>query len=262
MSQKPKDSGQRQGSGIGETVRTIVYALLIALVFRTAAFQPFSIPSGSMKPTLLEGDFLFVSKYAYGYSRHSIPFSLPLFEGRLFGRSPERGDIAVFKLPRDERTDYIKRLVGLPGDRIRLAEGVLHVNGQPVKLEDAGKFEELSKKRGAIRCLSSRREREGRICIKQLLVETLPEGLEHFVLNADSNQSPSDNTREFVVPEGHYFFLGDNRDNSVDSRFTSGVGFVPFENLVGRAEVIFLSSSGSAFAPWKWRIDRFFDRLT
>ncbi len=262
MSGQPKDGGGKRASGIGETVRTIVYALLIALVFRTMAFQPFSIPSGSMKPTLLEGDFLFVSKYAYGYSRHSIPFSPPLFEGRLFGRSPERGDIAVFKLPRDGRTDYIKRLVGLPGDRIRMAEGVLHVNGEPVQIEDAGEFEERPGQRGATRCLSTRRDREGRVCVKQLLVETLPEGVEHLILNADSNRSPGDNTREFVVPEGHYFFLGDNRDNSVDSRFASGVGFVPFENLVGRAEIIFLSSSGSAFAPWNWRLDRFFDRLT
>lgn len=256
-------SRSRRSSGFGETVRTIVVALLIALAFRTAAYQPFSIPSGSMKPTLLVGDFLFVSKFAYGYSRHSLPFSPPLFSGRLFADEPERGDIVVFKLPRDGRTDYIKRVVGLPGDRIRVTRGVLHINGEAVPQEDAGKFEERIAGGGSTRCLGIRLDGDGRICVNQRLRETLPEGSEHFTLNSDRNLSPrTDNTREYVVPEEHYFFLGDNRDNSVDSRFPSGVGFVPFDNLVGRAQIIFLSSNGSAFAPWKWRFGRFFTLLS
>ena len=253
----------RKKSSIAETIRTVVYALLIALVFRTLAYQPFSIPSGSMKPTLLEGDYLFVSKFAYGYSRNSIPFSPPILSGRLFGREPERGDIAVFKLPSDGRTDYIKRLIGLPGDEIQVLRGVVHINGQPVSQEIAGEFHEPFGSEGSTRCLRIDNSGSGQICANERLQETLPDGgPAYFTLNSNNNRAiGTDNTRPFAVPEGHYFFLGDNRDNSVDSRFSNGVGFVPAENLVGRAEVIFLSSKGGPLRFWNWRLSRIFDRI-
>lgn len=268
MSKQPALTA-RPRSSIGELIRTVVYALLIALVFRTLAFQPFSIPSGSMKPTLLQGDYLFVSKYAYGYSRHSMPYSPALFAGRLFGSEPERGDIVVFKLPRDGRTDYIKRLVGLPGDRIQLRRGILHVNDQPVERVPEEEFREVRSPGASIRCKRTRQSNEAgtsgppaTLCLNEQWRETLADGRSYLTLNSnDDSRSRSDNTGVFEVPPGHYFFLGDNRDNSVDSRFTGGVGFVPFENLVGRAEIIFLSSAGSAFAIWNWRLDRFFVRL-
>ncbi len=250
--------------GIGETIRTLLYALLIALAFRSALYQPFSIPSGSMKPTLLIGDYLFVSKYAYGYSRHSIPFSpgfLP--DGRLPDRQPERGDVIVFKLPKDGETDYIKRVVGMPGETIQLKEGVIHIDGEPVARERVGDFAEPLASRASLRC-----ERRGvdsggeRVCLKTVFLETLPGGRSYLTLNSnDDTRSASDNTRPYVVPEGHYFFMGDNRDNSIDSRYTDAVGFVPAENLVGRAEIIFLSSESRAFFPWDWRLGRFFDGL-
>ena len=250
--------------GIGETIRTLVYALLIALVFRSALYQPFSIPSGSMKPTLLIGDYLFVSKYAYGYSRHSFPLSPGLFpDGRWPDRMPERGDVIVFKLPKDGETDYIKRVIGMPGETIQVHGGVLHINGVPVERERVGDFAEPLDSRSSLRC--ERRgadERGRRICLKSLFRETLPNGRTYLTLNAnDDSVSASDNTRPYLVPEDHYFFMGDNRDNSIDSRYLQAVGFVPAENLVGRAEIIFLSSESRAFFPWDWRLGRFFDDL-
>jgi len=247
---------------LGEWLRTLGYALLIALAFRSAVVQPFSIPSGSMKPTLLVGDFLFVSKYAYGYSRHSLPFSpgfLP--DGRWFGSEPERGDAAVFKLPRDGSTDYIKRVIGLPGDRVEVIRGVVHLDGAPIRREPAGRFEEVFERGASLRCRSREVGADGeQVCVKDVWRETLPNGRSWLTLNADGDLGGMDNLPPFVVPEGHYFFMGDNRDNSVDSRYRS-VGLVPAENLVGRAEVIFLSSESSAFLPWDWRFGRFFDRL-
>jgi signal peptidase I len=219
---------------IFETLRTLFYAILIALVVRTLFFEPFNIPSGSMKPTLLVGDYLFTSKYAYGYSKHSLPFSPPLFGGRVLEDLPQRGDVVVFKLPSDGRTDYIKRVVGLPGDRIQMRDGVLHINGEAVTKERIGGFV----------------DDEGRELAR--FVETLPNGRQYEVLDATAN-GPYDTTRVFEVPADHLFVMGDNRDNSMDSR-TRLVGFVPIENLVGRAEVIFYSTDGTAalWEIWRW----------
>jgi signal peptidase I len=224
---------QKKG-GFGETLRTVIYAVLIALVIRTFAFEPFSIPSGSMIPTLLVGDYLFVSKYAYGYSRFSFPLGLPLFDGRIVADMPERGDVAVFKLPADNSTDYIKRVIGLPGDRIQVVDGVLHINGEPVERE---KVRETRVGQGAI----------------TVYRETLPNGKTHLIRERGDNNF-FDNTPVYEVPAGHYFMMGDNRDSSQDSRALQRVGYVPFENLVGRAEVVFFSHDGSAsiWEVWNW----------
>ncbi|HEX6143825.1 MAG TPA: signal peptidase I [Geminicoccaceae bacterium] len=231
-----------------ETVRTLVYAVLIALGVRTFFYEPFNIPSGSMKPTLLVGDYLFVSKFAYGYSKHSFPFSLPLFDGRIFADLPERGDVAVFKLPSDNRTDYIKRIIGLPGDRIQVRGGVLYVNGESAertRLEDFYDDDGTS---------------SGRMTRYR---EILPgdAGPSHAVLDLVPRGS-LDNTRVYEVPEGHVFAMGDNRDNSLDSR-VDNVGFIPLENLIGRAEIIFFSTNGSAnlWEIWNWPLAIRFQRL-
>jgi len=223
-----------------ETVRTIIYAMLIAGVIRTVAFEPFNIPSGSMIPSLLIGDYLFVSKYAYGYSRYSMPFGLGPSGGRLFERAPERGDVVVFKKPTENKIDYIKRVVGLPGDRIQVIAGVLHINGAPVKRDRIEDFID--------------RDRDGNIIRAPQYVETLPNGRTHRIIEFLGDNGPADNTMEYVVPPGHYFMMGDNRDNSADSRFLSEVGYVPAENLVGRAEILFFSGDGSAalWEVWRW----------
>ena len=230
---------KRKVGGIGETVRTVIYAVVIALVVRTFAFEPFNIPSGSMKPTLLVGDFLFVSKYAYGYSRYSLPWSLPLFDGRILSRAPEQGDVIVFKKPTDNETDYIKRLIGLPGDRIQVQEGQLYINGEPVKREKLTDGT-LTNQYGFTQNVTE-------------YLETLPNGRQHKIWEISDDQS-FDNTPEYVVPEGHYFFMGDNRDSSQDSRATYDVGYVPLENLVGRAEFLFFShnDSGTWWEIWRW----------
>ena len=222
-----------------EIIKTIVYALLIAAVVRTFVFQPFNIPSGSMEDTLLVGDYLFVSKTAYGYSKHSFPFSLAPFSGRIFGSDPERGDIVVFKLPADNSTDYIKRVIGLPGDRIQVTNAVVYLNGKPLHRDQIS---------AGIEFLDG---------MEKYVVhyrETLPGGRSYEVL-ASAPDNPLNNTDVFVVPEGHYFMMGDNRDNSADSRSpSSGVGYVPAENLVGKAEIIFFSTDGSAhiWEIWQW----------
>lgn len=248
-------SGQ-QKEGVGETIRTIIYAILIAVIFRTFLFQPFWIPSGSMKSTLLIGDYLFISKYAYGYSKHSFPWSLAPFDGRILASQPERGDVIVFKHPRTN-DDFIKRLIGLPGDEIQVRSGVVHINGEPATQEPIGFFTEDA---GRTVCLETPVIDGERRCVKEALEETLPGGRSHVILNADADLSErTDNTDVFTVPDGQYFFMGDNRDNSSDSRFPlpRGVGFVPFENLVGRAEIVAISSDGPFWEVWNWRWGRF-----
>lgn len=243
----------KKKDGLLETVKTVVYAILIAVVFRTLLFQPFWIPSGSMKSTLLIGDYLFISKYSYGYSRHSLPFSFPPFDGRIWGGEPERGDVIVFKHPRTGE-DYIKRLIGLPGDKVQMREGVVYLNGEPLAQERTNFFvEDIDP--GRTKCVE-RATVEGEVrCVKEAFKETLPSGRSYTVLNADGNSGGSDNTRIFTVPAENYFFVGDNRDNSNDGRMD--VGFVPYENLVGRAELIALSSDGPFYQIWNWRFDRF-----
>jgi signal peptidase I len=257
MASKAKTDG-----GIVETIKTIVYALLIAGVFRTLFFQPFWIPSGSMKDTLLIGDFLFVNKMAYGYSRVSCPFSACPFSGRILGSEPARGDVVVFRHPVNG-ADFIKRLIGLPGDTVQIKNGILFLNGKEVPQVPAGQFEETYERQGPMghmpRCENGP-VGQGGTCLKSRYRETLPEGTTHDVLNIDANGF-GDNTDVFTVPAGHYFFMGDNRDNSQDSRYSQavgGVGFVPAENLIGRADRIMFSSAGKSMLYfWTWRADRF-----
>ena len=233
-----------------DTIQTVVYAVLIALVVRVVAFEPFNIPSGSMYPTLMVGDYLFVSKYSYGYSRHSFPWSFPPFHGRILESAPERGDIAVFKEPLGNETDYIKRVIGLPGDRIQMIDGVLHINDEAVKRERIEDYET----RDATQVIEAAPQ----------YVETLPNGVKHRILETAGDTGHNDNTAVFVVPEGYYFMMGDNRDNSSDSRV---IGPVPAENLVGRAEILFFSTDGGAriWEIWKWpfaiRYGRLFNLL-
>jgi signal peptidase I len=238
---------KRKEGGFAETIRVIFHALIIALVIRTFLFQPFNIPSGSMKETLLVGDYLFVSKYSYGYSHYSLPFSPPLFSGRIFGSQPERGDIVVFRLPKDDSTDYIKRVIGLPGDRIQMMDGVLHVNGQPVKRERMDDFVETE---------------EGRTNRVARWRETLPNGVTYTTLDLQPN-SFYDNTPVYTVPADNFFMMGDNRDNSTDSRVLSQVGYVPFENIIGRAQIVFFSIAEGerAWQFWRWPFSVRWSRL-
>ncbi|MDX1401164.1 MAG: signal peptidase I [Kiloniellales bacterium] len=241
-----KTAAKKQGkeaSVFKEAALTIFWALIIAIVVRTFAYEPFNIPSGSMKPTLLIGDYIFVSKFSYGYSRYSLPGSLNLFDGRILGSEPERGDVIVFRKPPENAEDYIKRLVGMPGDRIQLIEGVLHINGTAVKREKVAV--DFDNENGFPRRLTHFRE-------------TLPNGVVHSIWE-ESDEYFTDNTREYVVPEGHYFMMGDNRDHSSDSR---AIGAIPYENLIGRADIVFVSLDGAElFQFWTWPWTMRFDRL-
>lgn len=238
-----------EGGGLSETIRVVVHALILAMIVRVFFYQPFNIPSGSMIPTLLVGDYLFVSKFSYGYSRYSFPFSPDLFKGRFWASEPARGDVAVFKLPRDNKTDYIKRVIGLPGDEIQMIDGVLQINGKAVTKRRISDF--LMK------------DTFGNVRRVARYEETLPNGLKYPVLDLVPH-GISDNTAIYKVPEGHYFMMGDNRDNSTDSRVLNAVGFVPLENFIGRAEIIFFSAGGDArfWEVWRWagsiRWGRFF----
>jgi signal peptidase I len=257
MSEEVQAASPKSGAAneVVEIIKTVVYALLIALFLRVIFFQPYTIPSASMEPNLYEGDYIIVSKFTYGWSRHSIPFSPPIFHGRIFERQAHRGDIVVFKLPRDNHTDYVKRLIGLPGDRIQMKGGLLYLNGQAVKRTYVGTVKEDSGY-GFIRDVFQYRE-------------TLPGG-KSYITDDFGPDEDLDNTPVFVVPEGHYFMMGDNRDNSSDSRVDpaqGGVGYVPAENLEGKAQVIMLSwkAGASIFKPWTWILDarpsRFFKVL-
>ena len=235
-----------------DNIKTLFYALLIALFIRSFFFQPFYIPSSSMEPNLLVGDRLFVSKYSYGYSQHSFPFSPKIFSGRIFENTPQRGDIVVFKTPADNRTDYIKRLIGLPGDKVQIINKDLYLNG--IKVEKKQVKNSL-----IINCGSD-------IFKVDAYEETLSNGTKYLaVYRKDGTMINSD---EYIVPKDHYFFLGDNRDCSRDSRFLSSVGYVNFNNLVGKARIIFFSSDkkkGSFFKFWHWdqtiRTERLFNKI-
>jgi signal peptidase I len=243
----PAEARKAGESGWRESLTAIVYALVIALVVRTFLYQPFHIPSGSMKSTLLVGDYLFASKFSYGYSRFSFPFAFIPFSGRLFGAEPKRGDVVIFKLPRDGSTDYVKRVIGLPGDEILVRDAIVYINGKPLLQVRAGEYVGP--------------EEQGRP--KPRYVETLPNGVTHYVLHWQ-READLDNAGPFKVPAAHYFMMGDNRDDSVDSRVSSlryGVGFVPYENLIGRAEVVFFSiavddpNALRLTSPWTWPFD-------
>ena len=231
-----------------EFFKTALIAVIIALIIRTFLFEPFNIPSGSMKPTLLVGDYLFVNKPAYGYSRFSFPFGIAPLEGRVWDKEPQRGDVLVFKLPTNTSVDYIKRVVGLPGDTVRLRRGQLYINGIRVEREAVG-MRELENADGS------------HVAVMEY-IETLPGGAIHSIYE-ESDNMPLDNSELYVVPEGHYFMMGDNRDHSQDSRVTLSVGPVPYENIVGRADFLFFSTNGSAgiFEFWKWPSSIRFERI-
>lgn len=228
-----------------EMFKTALWAVLLALVIRTFFFEPFNIPSGSMKPNLLVGDYLFVSKYSYGYSKYSLPFALPVIQGRVMGKAPQQGDVAVFKLPTNTRIDYIKRVIGMPGDRIQMMGGRLQINNKELP-------------RVVVGTLPADHE-DGPLTIYR---ETLPNGVEHLIYEVSDN-GPLDTTRAYIVPEGHYFMMGDNRDNSQDSRVTELVGFVPYENFVGKAQRIFFSIGGHSpiWEFWQWPVNIRYSRL-
>lgn len=260
MSVQKRAAKPQPANGWVETIKTLVYAGLIALGVRTIAVEPFNIPSGSMIPTLLVGDFLFVSKYSYGYSRFSIPFSPPLFGwtkyGRIFGSLPKRGDVIVFRFTKDTSIDYVKRLIGLPGDRIQVKQGQLYINGTLAPRDMVGDYEAP--------------DQNGTLILAKEYVETLPNGVKHHILKFSDeehfdagNEIDPNNTPEYVVPDGDLFFMGDNRDDSADSRFQNSLGFVPVENLVGKAQFIFFSfdAEHAWWQFWYWPIEVRWSRL-
>lgn len=248
MSVKTVAKDAEKKSSAYDLVVVLLQAVAIAVVIRIFLFQPFNIPSGSMIPTLLIGDYLFVSKFSYGYSKHSFPLGFDLFSGRVFGSEPERGDVIVFKTPKDNSTDFIKRLVALPGERVQIKGGTIFINGKPIERKRVADIV-MDTKCGPNQVVHQYQETtpEGKTYLTQKLSETC----QRYRLSA------SDDTETFVVPPRHYFFMGDNRDDSADSRVSiaeNGVGYVPYENLVGRARVLFFSidESASYFAPWRW----------
>jgi len=229
---------KRKSSGLLDNVKTIVYAGLIAVVIRTFLFEPFNIPSGSMIPTLLVGDYLFVAKFSYGFSHFSFPFSPDFFSGRILGSLPHRGDVVVFRYPPDPSEDYIKRVIGLPGDHVQVTDGQLYINGTEVPREAVGDYVT---------------DEEGIHMVLRRYLERLPGGVNHYILKA-TDQGTANNTGVYVVPPDQLFVLGDNRDNSADSRFW---GYVPMENLIGNAKVIFFSINAQApwWEFWEWPLE-------
>jgi signal peptidase I len=238
----PRNEERRADRGFSATAITILEALLIAFVIRSLLFQTFYIPSGSMEPTLLVGDYLFVSKFSYGYSRNSLPFSPPIFSGRLLGSEPNRGDIVVFRHAPD---DFIKRVIGLPGDRIQVIGGVVFINGTPVERRRVADFVGHDPCRPAPSDAPPVRVAQWR--------DTLPNGVSYDTLQCSSRPGFPNDTDVYAVPAGHFFMMGDNRENSEDSRFPD-VSYVPFENLIGRAQIMFFSLGGgaSAWELWRW----------
>lgn len=236
--------------GLLDTLKTIFFAILIAMVIRTFLFEPFKIPSGSMYPTLYVGDYLFVSKYTYGYSKHSFPFSMPLFDGRIWEDKPQRGDVVVFKFPQDNRTDFIKRIIGLPGDKIKLENGRLFINGEEVERKENEDF--------------VLRDKMGNAERYHQYTETLPEGYQHQIIEVSDFENVDD-MPEIEIPQNNYFVMGDNRDKSDDSRVN--VGFVPAENLIGKARFLFFSNNENEawYKPWVWpkkiRWSRLFNKI-
>ena len=231
-------------------LKSILIAIFIALLIRSFIFEPFNIPSGSMKPNLLVGDFIFVSKYSYGFSKHSLPFSIPIIPGKIFSNTPERGDVVVFKTPENNRTDYIKRVIGLPGDKIEIKNGIIFINGSEILRKKLNDFIDTDNK------TSNKRVR---------MYNEYFFNKEINILDITDN-GIADNTQLFNVPENHFFVMGDNRDNSQDSRFISTVGFIPYENLVGKAQFIFFSLENARFLQiWKWpnsiRYERIFQKI-
>lgn len=230
-----------------DNVKTVFLAVIIAVFIRSLFFEPFRIPSGSMYPTLRVGDYLFVSKYSYGYSRYSFPFGLPLFKGRVWYDAPQRGDVVVFKFPKNTNTDFIKRIIGLPGDKVQVKNGRLYINDEKISRKDTDRY-----------------VIDEYVTMPEFYYqyeETLPNGFVHNILELSDNERIVDNTDEFVVPDDHYFVMGDNRDRSDDSRIS--VGFVPKDNLVGKAKFIFFSHNdkGTIYKPWTWGKAIRWDRL-
>lgn len=236
---------------VAEEAKSFAWAILIAILIRTFLFQPFVIPSGSMKPNLQIGDFLFVNKFSYGYTKHSLPFSIPLFDGRILGdRKPQIGEVVVFRGPFDPDTDYIKRVVGLPGDVVQMRGGILHINDVPCPVEPAGEFTDdlwVEQLGGG---------RENRISTPRTIpqyIETLPNGVRHIILKKDKfGEGRLDDTIAYVVPQGHYFMVGDNRDESGDSRVLTQIGYVPEQHIIGQASLIWFSTTARWWEIWMW----------
>ena len=246
-----KEAKEQNNNTFVENIKTVILAILIAVVIRSFWLEPFRIPSGSMYPTLRVGDYLFVTKYSYGYSRYSFPGGFPIFDGRIWYTQPQRGDVAVFKFPQNTHTDFIKRIIGLPGDKVQVKKGRLYINDKLIERQENGRYiiDEYVKIPE----------------FYHLYEEILPNGVKHSILEISDKERIVDNTEVFEVPEDHFFVMGDNRDRSDDSRIS--VGFVPKENLVGKAKFIFFShdDSGSLFQPWTWfstiRWRRFFQGI-
>ncbi len=230
--------------------KSIIFAIFIALLIRSFIAEPFNIPSGSMKPNLLVGDFIFVSKWSYGFSKHSLPFSIPIIPNKIFSKEPMRGDVVVFKTPQDNRTDYIKRVIGLPGDKIKIVNGEIYINENIINRKKIEDF--IDNDTGA----SNPRVRR----YKEYFFDKEIEVLDIY------DDGIADNTQIFEVPDNHFFVMGDNRDNSQDSRFLNVVGFIPYENLIGKAQFVFFSLENSRFLQiWKWpnsiRTNRIFKKI-
>lgn len=249
---KPKTKGHPSAKNeIWETVVVLFQALLIALIFRSFLFQPFSIPTASLQSNVMIGDYILTSKYTYGYSKYSFPFEVIPMSGRIFGRTPEQGEIAVFR-PVPQTVDYVKRVIGLPGDTIQMKNGLLHINGSPVKKERVGEAVDTDSYGVSIPVIQYR--------------ETLPNGSSYIVQEISDNQA-MDNTAEYKVPADHYFMMGDNRDRSADSRVLRSVGYVPLENFIGKAEVRFFSIKDNInpWQIWRWpgnvRLERMFQSV-